>query len=208
MAINLASKEVLTTITKNTNSAYVTIEGANNYGLGMVIDVNTPSATTFITADVEVATDIITKTAHALVQGLKVRLTTTGTLPAGLSLATDYFVIYLSSSTFALASSLVNATAGTKVNITDQGGVGNTHTVTPTALAGATYSIEVSPTVNSLTDEIWFPIGSPVSITTDINVLLTNAQEILIIPAEAVRVAFVITAGSMTVTLYQHPHIN
>lgn len=152
----------------------------------------------------DTTTDIITKTAHGLVQGLKVRFTTTGTLPAGIALTTDYFVIYLSSSTFAIATSLVLATAGTKVNITDQGVSGNTHTVTPTALAGATYSIEISPSVDSLTDGIWIAIGTPVSITADVNVILTKAQKDLILPAKAVRVAYVITAGSMTLTQYTH----
>lgn len=59
-----------------------------------------------------------------------VTLTTTGTLPAGLSLATTYFLIYVSDTTFKIATTLVNAAAGTGIDITDTGT--GTHTITPT----------------------------------------------------------------------------
>ncbi len=57
-----------------------------------------------------------------------IRLTTTGTLPAGLSLATDYYLIIDSKGSYGFALTLANARAGTKVNITDIGS-GN-HTLT------------------------------------------------------------------------------
>jgi len=60
--------------------------------------------------------------------GTRVRLTTTTTLPAGLSTETDYFMIYQSTTTFQLATSKANALAGTKIDITDTGT--GTHTVT------------------------------------------------------------------------------
>lgn len=59
--------------------------------------------------------------------GTRVRLTTTGTLPAGLSTATDYFVVKLSDTTFKLSTTYANAVAGTVINITDAGT--GTHTV-------------------------------------------------------------------------------
>ena len=73
-------------------------------------------------------TDICTAVAHGLKTGDKVRLTTTTTLPAGLSLATTYFVIYLTVDTFSLASSDALSVAGTAVNVTDTGT--GTHTLT------------------------------------------------------------------------------
>lgn len=73
-------------------------------------------------------TDICTAAAHGLKTGDKVRLTTTTTLPAGLSLATTYFVIYITADTFSLASSDANAVAATAVNVTDTGT--GTHTIT------------------------------------------------------------------------------
>lgn len=59
--------------------------------------------------------------------GTRVRLTTTTTLPAGLALATDYYLINTSTSTFKLATSYANAIAGTAINITDAGT--GTHTI-------------------------------------------------------------------------------
>lgn len=91
---------------------------------------NTLGQTDTFTADA--GTDICTWTSTAnipsnVLTGTKVRLTTTTTLPAGLALATDYYVIKLSDTTFSLATSYANAVAGTAINITDAGT--GTHTV-------------------------------------------------------------------------------
>lgn len=58
----------------------------------------------------------------------KVRFTTSGTLPAGLSLATDYWLVRQSATTALVASSYANAVAGTTIDITDAGS--GTHTLT------------------------------------------------------------------------------
>lgn len=80
----------------------------------------------------DASTDIITMTSTTnipsnILTGTRVRLTTTTTLPAGLSLATDYYVIKVTDSTFKLATSYANAIAGTAINITDAGT--GTHTM-------------------------------------------------------------------------------
>lgn len=80
----------------------------------------------------DAGTDIITMTSTTnipsnILTGTRVRLTTTTTLPAGLSLATDYYVIKVTDSTFKLATSYANAVAGTAINITDAGT--GTHTM-------------------------------------------------------------------------------
>lgn len=77
-------------------------------------------------------TDIITWTSTTnipsnILTGTRVRLTTTTTLPAGLALATDYYVIKLTDSTCKLATSYANAIAGTAINITSTGT--GTHTM-------------------------------------------------------------------------------
>lgn len=65
-------------------------------------------------------------------QGQLVRLTSTGTLPGGLALATDYYIIRASATTIKFATSIANANSATAVDITDQGtGV---HTITYTNL--------------------------------------------------------------------------
>lgn len=58
----------------------------------------------------------------------KVRFTTTGTLPVGLSLLTDYWIVRVNATTCRVATSLANAIAGTVIAYTD-GGSG-THTMT------------------------------------------------------------------------------
>ena len=78
------------------------------------------------------ATDLCTWSSTAnipsnILTGTRVRLTTSGTLPAGLATATDYYVIKMSDTTFELATSFGNATAGTQIDITDTGT--GTHTV-------------------------------------------------------------------------------
>jgi len=91
---------------------------------------NTLGQSDTFTADA--STDICTYTSSAnvpsnILTGTRVRLTTTTTLPAGLALATDYYVIRISDTTFKLATSYANAIAGTAINITDAGT--GTHTI-------------------------------------------------------------------------------
>jgi hypothetical protein len=58
----------------------------------------------------------------------KVRFTTTTTLPTGLSLATDYWIVRASATTCNVATSFANALAGTYIAYTDAGT--GTHTMT------------------------------------------------------------------------------
>lgn len=83
----------------------------------------TATSETF-TADA--GTDLLT-VARTYLTGEKVRLTTSGTLPAGLSLSTDYYVIKISATTIKLATSIANAYMGTAIDITSAGS--GTHTI-------------------------------------------------------------------------------
>lgn len=58
-----------------------------------------------------------------------VTFTTTGTLPAGLATSTTYFLIYISATTFYVATSWANADTSTRIDITDAGT--GTHTINP-----------------------------------------------------------------------------
>jgi len=88
-------------------------------------------AFTFIDANVNVATDVITvPTNEYLYTGQQVALTTSGVLPAGLS-ATNYFIIRVTATTIKLATSRGNADDDVAVNITAAAG-GGTHTLTLT----------------------------------------------------------------------------
>ncbi len=80
----------------------------------------------------DAGTDVLTYTSTTnspmnILTGTRVQLTTTTTLPAGLALATDYYVIKINDSTCKLATTYANAIAGTQINITDAGT--GTHTM-------------------------------------------------------------------------------
>jgi hypothetical protein len=59
--------------------------------------------------------------AHGLSQGTRIRLSSTGNMPAGFAINTDYWAIIYSTGVFGLASSLDNAIAGTSVLPGDAG---------------------------------------------------------------------------------------
>ena len=80
----------------------------------------------FITSELSTTT-LFTLTAHGLETGDKVAfLSTTGELPTGVSLFTNYYVIWVSANTFGLASTYANAIAATPVPIGTTAG-GGTH---------------------------------------------------------------------------------
>lgn len=92
----------------------------------VALSASTP--TTTFTADA--TTNVITLAAGSkkLSVGAGVRVASSVTLPAGLSAATTYYAIVADGSAINLATSLVNARAGTAIDITDAGT--GTHTMT------------------------------------------------------------------------------
>lgn len=73
--------------------------------------------------------DICTPASTIVIEtGIEVTVSSTTTLPAGLSANTRYFMVYESATTFKLATSYAAAIAGSVVDITDTGT--GTHTVT------------------------------------------------------------------------------
>jgi hypothetical protein len=108
---------------------------------------------------VTVGDTTITETTHGMLLGLVGRFTTSTTLPTGLSGGTDYWVIPVTANTFRVASSLVNAQAGTFVDISTVGT--GTHTFTATTLA-----ISIQPQVSNDPDSVgWVAYGSPTTAT-------------------------------------------
>lgn len=100
---------------------YYRLSTTNVTGTGSRVLINTNTFTA------NAGTDLITYT-NDFKTFTKVRFTTTGTLPAGLALATDYWLIRASGTTATVASSFANAVAGTFIDITDAGT--GTHTLT------------------------------------------------------------------------------
>lgn len=160
------------------------VGNVSGYGISLNVDVNTPAAATFTAA----VTDICTAAGHGFTTGLKVQVSTTTTLPAGLVAVTDYFVIALDVDTFSLASSLVNANAGTAVDITDTGT--GTHTVTPSALAGASYQLKAS--IDGLN---YVALAAATNITADAEVFADEVDPLY----NWVKIVYAITAGRMSV---------
>lgn len=74
-----------------------------------------------VAADVNVANNTIAVDADIYVTGDRVKFTTDGTLPAGLTAGTVYYVIRASETTIKLATTAANATNGVAVDITDTG---------------------------------------------------------------------------------------
>ncbi len=118
------------------------VKNATDEGAGTISGVqSTPGV-----GGVNLTTNAVYSAAHTLATGLLVRLTTGTTLPAGLALATDYFIISVNANEVKFASSLANAQAGTAVNITDRGT--GTHTITAEALAASTKLQKSNDNVN------------------------------------------------------------
>ncbi len=153
----------LTQAVRGTTTAN-TRHNANDSGNGSITTVNTTAG---VNSEVDVTANTLAIPAHAYPTGFEVQLTTTGTLPAGLSLLTNYFVIVVDANTIKLASSLANAVLGTPVDITGQGSSGAVNTVTGVALGGATVAFYKS---NDATN--WVLIQSATTISADGSVLL------------------------------------
>lgn len=102
--------------------------GSNASSLTYLSRVNTTVSSVTSTFTASAGTDLITiPTAGTWgYTGVKVKLSSSGTLPAGLS-AQSYWLIAVSATTFKLAASLSDAMAGTFIDITDAGT--GTHTL-------------------------------------------------------------------------------
>lgn len=149
--------------------------------------VTTPAAKTFTCV---AATDLCTAATAGFLNGLKGQGTTVTTLPAGLSLTTDYFVIFVSTTTFKLATTHALALAGTAIDITDAGT--GAHTFTPTALAGGAVSLQ-----GSIDGTNWFDIAST---SQNVTAAATLAFTITTTSYPFARLKFINTAGVLTST--------
>lgn len=84
-------------------------------------NVNVTAETEIINpADVNTGTEVIT-VSRVFTTGERVIFTTTGSLPAPLQLATEYYIIKISDTQIKLAVSLSEAYAGNEINLTTQG---------------------------------------------------------------------------------------
>jgi hypothetical protein len=136
--------------------------------LNFLVQRVTPAAKSGITFTANAATDVIT-TASTLdvdvgsTTGRAVTVSSSGTLPAGLSAGTIYFLIRVTATTYKLATSLTNADAGTAVDITSAGS--GTHTIS-VINHGEPKVLIVDPNVGTKfmldsNGRVWFDDGTP-----------------------------------------------
>lgn len=127
---NLSPIKNLTTADSSNGEA---VEISHNLAIYIDVDVSdvTPAPVAIVAASWNASTDIVTLTAHGFQTCLKGRFASSGTLPAGISAATDYFLIRVSADTFKIAVSRQDARAGIAVDFTGAG-IGS-HTFTPTS---------------------------------------------------------------------------
>ena len=162
------------------------VRNAKGYGIFVDTTVTTASAAAFTAA----VTNICTITAHGFYTGLKVAATTTTTLPAPLT-ATNYYVIRIDANTFYLATSAANAIAGTAIDITDTGT--GTHTLTPAALAGASYKLQAS-----MDDSTWFDLGVTNNVTATSRFIHEKVDPMF----NYVKVVWAMSAGQIAYNVY------
>lgn len=189
-----SSQTVLTTV----NSDPLDLRHMAGYIATASWTVSTPSNKTFADTDVTVGTDLVAVAAHGFTTGVKVTLTSSGTLPAGLALATDYFIISVTSGTIKFASSYANAIAGTAVDITAAAG-GGTHTINVTALAGG--AVKLQFTLDDPTDPAQTPTWVDVtSSSTNVTATGSTYWEKTDVFYPFARLSATLTAGLYTVT--------
>jgi len=176
------------------------LNGADSVSYQLAYTDATPAVASFVAANVNATTDVITVAAHGFSTGLKVALTGTN-LPGGLS-ATNYWVIVLTVNTIQLATSLANAVAGTQVDITSAGTTANA-ALTPVSLATTGVVIKLQQSNDGVT---FFDVsGVTVTVTASGNTLwlVTNPptlwHKILVTPATGSINLAIIVANLVTV---------
>jgi hypothetical protein len=131
-----ATKENLTANSVGTNtSGSKRFESRTNETFSLVQDNFT----------VNTSTDQLTVTTDFAWTGHKCLLVTTGTLPAPLATATEYYIIYVNATTIKLATTLANAYAGVWIDITTTGT--GTHTLQLFSKAVDVYQQETKDSV-------------------------------------------------------------
>lgn len=150
----------------------------------------TPGVKTFTDTAVVVLANTVTIAAHGYMTGLKVVTSTSGAAPGGLTAGT-YYIIKVDAATIKFATSLANALAGTAVDITTAGGVGDTQTITPAALGTCAVDLYAS---NDGTNYVTLSVGSG-NFTASTKALLPIVdkfykylQLVMTVPAGAVKI--------------------
>lgn len=153
-----------------------------------------------VASTVDITANTMTIATHGLTTGLKGQTSSTGTLPAGITTTTDYFVIAVDANTISLASSLALAQAGTALDLTNQGTNAATHTFTPTAVAGASLTLEKSNNYDPLYSSTgtWDAVEAATSISADGDIWISDIDP----EYKWARLSYTLTAGRLSAVSY------
>jgi len=141
-----------------------------------------------VDTEVNITDDEFTIPSHGLTTGLKGRLTTTGTLPAGVTTGVDYFVIMIDEDTIQLAASLSDALDGVPIDITTLGSNGAVNTFTATSVSANVKLRQSNDGIN------WTDLTNATNITVDAVIYLEKVDP----TAQYAQVYFTITAGRIS----------
>ena len=148
---------VLRDATGVARAATVTITAKRNFVFSQAGVQFTPGKAETFTVTIA-APGLVTQANHGLITGQLVQLTTAGSLPTGLTAATDYYVIRNDQDSFWLATSLANALAGTK--ITTSGSQNGAHTLSPQTYTQKVDSFEATFDLGYKDDGATYKVGS------------------------------------------------
>lgn len=190
MIVNLNKVEI-DQVTYTYNDTYELSSNDFDQGSVQVVCTDvTPGVETFTDTDVVVLANTVTIAAHGYNTGLKVVTTTSGAAPGGLA-ADTYYIVKIDANTIKFATSAANAFAGTVVDITTAGGVGDTQTITPAALGTCAIDLYAS---NDGTNFVTLSVGTGNFTATTVKLLpildkfYKYLQLVITVPAGALKV--------------------
>lgn len=173
-----------------------TPHNADDSGAGSITGVQTTAG---VATEVNPSANSVSIPSHGYTTGAKLQLTTTGTLPAGLSTGTDYYIIAVDADTVKFASSQANALAGTAVDITGYGTTTAVHTVAiVTTIAGSVKLQKSDEPGSDAYPHIWYDIASSSTNFSGTTVLNWGLADI---GYNALRAVVTVTSGTVTVSV-------
>lgn len=181
-------------------------KNADDSGAGSITGVQTTGG---VAGEVSPSANTVTIPSHGYFTGLKItELTTTGTLPAGLSASTIYYVIVVDSDTIKFATSQANALAGTAVDITGYGTSTAVHTLDIAATIAGTIKLQKTNDPASVASPTWVDLVdaevTTVTASQSISAASTKNWNVRNFNARAIRVVTTITSGAVTAAIRIH----
>ncbi len=116
------------------------VKDFDDAGAGTITGVQTTAG---VATEVDITENSVYIPAHGYTTGLKINaLTTTGTLPAGVTTATPYYVIVVDEDNIQFAVDQAGAAAGTDIDLTNYGATTSVNTVDITATIAGTVKLQ------------------------------------------------------------------